>query len=170
MRQRPSHSRQGARWYRGTVSFLPLEPFQLGLILRQPRFNLFTGVLAGFRRLGTFGPKARGQKEHQRLLLFGPKLIGRKIGDTEYVISAIPLGGFVEHLTGALVLAEDEPRAGNRVSIDWDRRDPTGLPGREILDGGNRLRIGIGREWLRQWDTSAGIRLPSTNSVGKRFR
>ena len=48
------------------------------------------------------------------------------------IFANIPLGGFVEHLTGALVLAEDEPRAGNRVSIDWDRRDPTGLPGLDV--------------------------------------
>ena len=27
---------------------------------------------------------------------FGPRLIGRKVGDTDYVISAIPLGGFVK--------------------------------------------------------------------------
>lgn len=27
---------------------------------------------------------------------FGPKLFGRRIGDTEYVVSAIPLGGFVK--------------------------------------------------------------------------
>jgi regulator of sigma E protease len=27
---------------------------------------------------------------------FGPRLIGRKVGDTEYVVSAIPLGGFVK--------------------------------------------------------------------------
>lgn len=27
---------------------------------------------------------------------FGPKLLGRRVGDTEYVVSAIPLGGFVK--------------------------------------------------------------------------
>ncbi len=27
---------------------------------------------------------------------FGPKLFGRKIGDTEYLISAFPLGGYVK--------------------------------------------------------------------------
>ena len=29
---------------------------------------------------------------------FGPKLLGRKIGETEYLISAIPLGGYVKML------------------------------------------------------------------------
>ena len=48
------------------------------------------------------------------------------------IFANIPLGGFVEHLAGALVLAEDEPRAENRVSIDWGRKDATGLPGLDV--------------------------------------
>jgi choline dehydrogenase-like flavoprotein len=40
----------------------------------------------------------------------------------------IPLHGFVEHLASALVIAEDEPRAENRVSVNWTRRDQVGLP------------------------------------------
>jgi choline dehydrogenase-like flavoprotein len=42
------------------------------------------------------------------------------------------LGGFVEHLAGALAIAEDEPRAGNRVSVNWTRRDRVGLPALEV--------------------------------------
>ena len=30
---------------------------------------------------------------------FGPKILGKQIGDTEYLLSAIPLGGYVK-LTG----------------------------------------------------------------------
>lgn len=40
----------------------------------------------------------------------------------------IPLHGFVEHLAGALAIAEDEPRAANRVTVDWSQRDAAGLP------------------------------------------
>lgn len=40
----------------------------------------------------------------------------------------VPMGGFCEHLTSALVIAEDEPRADNRVSIDPSWVDPVGLP------------------------------------------
>jgi choline dehydrogenase-like flavoprotein len=40
----------------------------------------------------------------------------------------VPLGGFVEHLAGALVIAEDEPHAENRVAVDWTRSDQVGLP------------------------------------------
>ena len=38
------------------------------------------------------------------------------------------LTGFVEHLSSALVIAEDEPRPENRVTIDPGDRDPFGLP------------------------------------------
>jgi choline dehydrogenase-like flavoprotein len=40
----------------------------------------------------------------------------------------VPMGGFMEHLTGALVIAEDEPQASNRVTIDRGRVDAFGLP------------------------------------------
>lgn len=43
-----------------------------------------------------------------------------------------PLGPFVgpviEHMTGLLVMAEDQPRATNGVAIDWSARDRFGLP------------------------------------------
>jgi choline dehydrogenase-like flavoprotein len=34
----------------------------------------------------------------------------------------------VEHLTGLLVMAEDQPQVGNRLAVDWDHRDRFGLP------------------------------------------
>lgn len=40
----------------------------------------------------------------------------------------LPLHGFVEHLAGALAIAEDEPQAANRVTVDWGHRDRVGLP------------------------------------------
>ncbi|HTJ46196.1 MAG TPA: GMC family oxidoreductase [Kofleriaceae bacterium] len=38
------------------------------------------------------------------------------------------LARLTEQLTGLLCIAEDQPRADNRVTIDRDRRDPRGLP------------------------------------------
>lgn len=38
------------------------------------------------------------------------------------------LGTFTEQLTGLLCIAEDQPRAGNGVGVDWDVRDRYGLP------------------------------------------
>jgi choline dehydrogenase-like flavoprotein len=47
-------------------------------------------------------------------------------------LDRIPLRGFVEHLASALVIAEDEPQAENRVSVNWRRRDRVGLPTLEV--------------------------------------
>ncbi len=38
----------------------------------------------------------------------------------------------VEHLTGLLVMAEDQPRIDNGVAVDWDAKDPFGLPRLEV--------------------------------------
>lgn len=42
--------------------------------------------------------KISGVKVLKFSLGFGPKIIGKKIGDTEYMISAVPLGGYVKML------------------------------------------------------------------------
>src|SRR3989338_8414782 len=54
---------------------------------------------------------------------FGPKLIGRKYGDTEYLISAVPLGGYVKPLgeePGEEIKEEDKPFAYNYQPV-WKR-------------------------------------------------
>ena len=38
------------------------------------------------------------------------------------------IGPAVDHLTGLLVMAEDQPQPGNHVRIDWRVRDRYGLP------------------------------------------
>jgi choline dehydrogenase-like flavoprotein len=38
------------------------------------------------------------------------------------------LGALTEQLTGLLCIAEDQPRAENGMSVDWERRDRFGLP------------------------------------------
>lgn len=60
-------------------------------------FILVLGVLIFVHELGHFiFAKLFGVRVLKFSLGFGPKLVGRKIGDTEYVISAFPLGGFVK--------------------------------------------------------------------------
>ena len=51
---------------------------------------------------------------------FGPKLFGRTIGETEYMLSAVPLGGYVKMIgeeTGEEVAPEDEARSFNKQSL-----------------------------------------------------
>jgi regulator of sigma E protease len=55
------------------------------------------GFLILFHELGHFlVAKRSGVGVLKFSIGFGPKLVGRRIGSTEYVISAIPLGGFVK--------------------------------------------------------------------------
>ena len=62
-------------------------------------FVLVLGVLIFFHELGHFlVAKYFGVKVLKFSLGFGPKLAGKRIGETEYLISLIPLGGYVKML------------------------------------------------------------------------
>lgn len=62
-------------------------------------FVVVLGVLIFFHELGHFlVAKLYGVKVLKFSLGFGPKLAGIKRGDTEYLISAVPLGGYVKML------------------------------------------------------------------------
>jgi len=57
------------------------------------------GVLIFVHELGHFlAAKYAGVGVLKFSLGFGPKLIGRKVGETEYLLSLIPLGGYVKLL------------------------------------------------------------------------
>lgn len=60
---------------------------------------IMLGVLIFVHELGHFiFAKLAGVKVLKFSLGFGPKLIGKKIGETEYLIAAVPLGGYVKML------------------------------------------------------------------------
>ena len=72
-------------------------------------FVVVLGVLIFFHELGHFlAAKYFGVKVLKFSLGFGPKLVGKQVGETEYLISALPLGGYVKML-GENVEEEDEP-------------------------------------------------------------
>ena len=72
-------------------------------------FLFVLGVLVFVHELGHFVAARRiGVRVLTFSLGFGPKLISTKRGDTEYAISAIPLGGYVK-MAGESV---DDPRSG----------------------------------------------------------
>ena len=55
------------------------------------------GVLVTFHEYGHYlAARWVGVKVLKFSIGFGPRLIGRQVGDTEYVVSAIPLGGYVK--------------------------------------------------------------------------
>ncbi len=76
-------------------------------------FLVVLGVLVAFHELGHFlAARWVGVKVLKFSLGFGPKLIGRQVGETEYLLSAVPLGGYVK------LFGEDETEA----STPEDRR------------------------------------------------
>ena len=76
-------------------------------------FAFVIGVLVFVHELGHFLAARRiGVRVLKFSLGFGPRIIGFTRGDTEYCVSAIPLGGYVK-MAGEN--AED-PRSGNLTS------------------------------------------------------
>jgi regulator of sigma E protease len=61
-------------------------------------FIVVLGVLIFFHELGHFlVARFFGVGVEKFSLGFGPRLIGKKIGITDYRLSAIPLGGYVKN-------------------------------------------------------------------------
>lgn len=60
-------------------------------------FIVVLGILIFVHELGHFlAAKGLGVRVLKFSLGFGPKIIGKKIGETDYMISALPLGGYVK--------------------------------------------------------------------------
>ncbi|UCG14948.1 MAG: RIP metalloprotease RseP [Deltaproteobacteria bacterium] len=69
-------------------------------------FAVSLGILIFIHEFGHFlAAKIFGIKVERFSLGFGPRLLGKKVGDTDYRISAFPLGGYVKLLGES---AEDE--------------------------------------------------------------
>ncbi len=87
-------------------------------------FVLLLGILIFIHELGHFAvAKWLGVKVEKFSIGFGPSLFARRVGETEYVIAALPLGGFVKML-GEIPDEELSPdevgRAFNRRPV-WQR-------------------------------------------------
>ena len=83
-------------------------------------FLVVLGVLISFHELGHFlAARWVGVTVLKFSLGFGPKLFGRQVGDTEYVVSAVPLGGYVK------LFGEEE---GEALSPEDQRRSFTHKP------------------------------------------
>jgi regulator of sigma E protease len=91
------------------------SPDSLWLLLQKAWwFLVVLGVLVAFHELGHFlAARWVGVKVLKFSLGFGPKIFGRQVGETEYLLSAIPLGGYVK------LFGEDEAEA---VTADDRRR------------------------------------------------
>ena len=73
------------------------------------------GFLIGFHELGHFlFAKLFKIRTPSFSIGFGPKLISKKIGDTEFSLSAIPLGGYVE-IAGASEVGQGEQKEAHAI-------------------------------------------------------
>ncbi len=87
-------------------------------------FVALLGILIFVHEFGHFiFAKLVGVRVLKFSLGFGPKIIGKKYGDTEYLISAIPLGGYVKPLgedPDAELTEEEKPFAYKSQPV-WKR-------------------------------------------------
>lgn len=85
---------------------------------------LLLGILIFVHELGHFIiAKILGVKVLKFSLGFGPKILGKTVGETEYRIAAIPLGGYVKMLgenPGEELAESEKHRAFNNQSV-WKR-------------------------------------------------
>jgi len=90
-----------------TLSALTWSPDSLWLLMQKAWwFLVVLGILVAFHELGHFlAARWVGVRVLKFSLGFGPKLLGRQVGETEYLLSAIPLGGYVK------LFGEDEAEA-----------------------------------------------------------
>lgn len=87
-------------------------------------FIILLGILIFVHELGHFlAARIAGVGVLKFSLGFGPKIFGKKIGETEYVISWIPLGGFVKLLgeSGDEDLSPDEEKRSFHKQSVWKR-------------------------------------------------
>ena len=84
-------------------------------------FIVVLGVLIFFHEFGHFLiAKLCNVKVLKFSLGFGPKVMGKKMGETEYVISAFPLGGFVKMLgeeNDEQIIPEDAHRSFSKQPV-----------------------------------------------------
>lgn len=82
------------------------------------------GILILFHEIGHFiFAKLLGIKVLKFSIGFGPKLLCKKVGETEYIISALPLGGYVKPLgeePGEEIKEEEKARAFHFQPV-WKR-------------------------------------------------
>ncbi|SDP27457.1 RIP metalloprotease RseP [Desulforhopalus singaporensis] len=82
-------------------------------------FIIVLGLLIFVHEFGHFiFAKLFGVRVLKFSLGFGPSLVGRKIGETEYVISAFPLGGFVK-MYGENPDEQDIPQTDREASFAY---------------------------------------------------
>ena len=100
------------------------QPWYSGLLFKVGPFIIVLGLLIFFHEMGHFlAAKFFGVKVERFSFGLGPRLVGLKVGETDYRISAFPLGGYVKMVGEGLddeVLEEEKERSFSYKAV-WKR-------------------------------------------------
>ncbi len=100
------------------------QPWFYGILFKLVPFIIVLGLLIFFHELGHFGAaKIFGVKVERFSFGLGPRLVGLKVGETDYRISALPLGGYVKMVGEGLddeVSEEEKERSFSDKAV-WKR-------------------------------------------------
>ncbi len=93
------------------------QPWLYGLLFKVGPFIIVLGLLIFFHEMGHFlAAKFFGVKVERFSFGLGPRLVGLKVGDTDYRISAFPLGGYVKMVGEGLDDEVSEEEIGRSFS------------------------------------------------------
>jgi len=95
-----------------------------GFVFKLVPFIIVLGLLIFFHELGHFlAAKIFGVKVERFSFGLGPRLVGLKVGETDYRISAFPLGGYVKMVGEALdeEVPEEEKKYSFSHKAVWKR-------------------------------------------------
>ncbi len=100
------------------------QPWYYGVLFKVGPFIIVLGLLIFFHEMGHFlAAKFFGVKVERFSFGLGPRLVGIKVGETDYRISAFPLGGYVKMVGEGLddeVLEEEKGRSFSYKAV-WKR-------------------------------------------------
>jgi regulator of sigma E protease len=106
------------------LAALEPAPWVAGFLYKVIPFVIVLGLLIFFHELGHFlAAKAFGVRVVTFSFGFGPRLLGLKMGETDYRVSAIPLGGYVKMTGEGLdeeLTAEDQQVSFSHKAL-WKR-------------------------------------------------
>jgi regulator of sigma E protease len=125
-------------------------------------FVFVLGMLVFVHELGHFiVAKKSGIRVERFSLGFPPKLIGKKIGDTEYMIGVVPLGGYVK-MTGENVTEDDYvPQPGDFMSASVFKRTMVILAGPLM-----NFVLAIFLFFVVYWSTGSPEMKPNSTEIG----
>ncbi len=121
------------------------------------------GLLVFFHELGHFlAAKRMGIKVERFSLGFPPRMIGKTIGDTEYCISWIPLGGYVK-MAGEQPDAQSEENGGE----PWEFQSKSVSARAFVIAAGPGMNFVLAFVIFWLFFVSMGVMLVDTTTVGR---